>query len=184
MQIGRLEPVLAQLKIAINRSNSEFQVKKQIFDLPVKQVNIFYKWLQSMPYNEAVTIDLVTLRRGELALPWDLATAKNVIKYYEKEMDLYPSIELDGEISLVRVKNDAAMFSDSLQQKGGIDFNAANLDLKIKRDGSGVPLPFSQQDISSLNNLEGLEPVILDIRPATSLPFFSQLQSSPIPAST
>ena len=61
---------------------------------------------------------------------------------------------------------------------GGIDFNSANLNLKIKRDGNGVPLPLSQQDMATLSNLEGLEPVILDIRPATSLPFFSQLQAS------
>jgi hypothetical protein len=49
--------------------------------------------------------------------------------------------------------------------------------LRIKRDGKGVPLPLSQQDMASLSNLEGLEPVILDIRPATSLPFFSDLQA-------
>jgi len=51
---------------------------------------------------------------------------------------------------------------------GGIDFNAAHLNLKIKRDGAGVPLPLNQQDMASLSHLEGLEPVILDIRPATS----------------
>jgi len=62
---------------------------------------------------------------------------------------------------------------------GGIDFNAAHLDLRIKRDGQGVPLPMGQQDQALLNHLEGLEPVILEIRPASSLPFFSQLQNQP-----
>jgi hypothetical protein len=67
---------------------------------------------------------------------------------------------------------------------GGIDFNASNLNLKIKRDGNGVPLPFGQQDISSISNLEGLEPIILEIRPAIGLLFFPQLQGSSMPANT
>jgi len=61
--------------------------------------------------------------------------------------------------------------------RGGIDFNAANLHLIIKRDGNGVPLPISQQDMASLSHLQGLDPVILSIHPASSLPFFSQLQA-------
>jgi hypothetical protein len=66
---------------------------------------------------------------------------------------------------------------------GGIDFNSANLNLKIKRDGNGVPLPIGQQDMASLSHLEGLEPVVLDIHPASmSTPFFSQLKNNPSPA--
>jgi hypothetical protein len=62
---------------------------------------------------------------------------------------------------------------------GGIDFNAANLNLQIKRDGNGVPLPLAQQDMAQLSNIEGLDPVILSIKPASQTPLFSQLQSSP-----
>jgi len=64
---------------------------------------------------------------------------------------------------------------DKAQVNGGIDFNAANLNLQIKRDGNGVPLPISQQDMDNIN-IDGLEPIITDIRPATGLPMFSQLQ--------
>ena len=59
---------------------------------------------------------------------------------------------------------------------GGIDFNASNLNFKIRRDGSGVPLPVSQQDMAQISSLEGIEPFILDIRPATSLPFYAPFQ--------
>lgn len=58
---------------------------------------------------------------------------------------------------------------------GGIDLNAANLNLQIKRDGRGVPLPLAQQDMTQLNNLEGLEPVILKIQPAIESSFLTQI---------
>jgi len=60
---------------------------------------------------------------------------------------------------------------------GGIDFNAAHLRLQIKRDGKGVPLPISQQDLENIK-IDGLVPIIIDIRPANSVPIFSQLQNS------
>ena len=57
-------------------------------------------------------------------------------------------------------------------QPGGIDFAASNLDLQIKRDGAGVPLPVSAQDLDHIR-IDGLVPVILSIRPAASLPLFT-----------
>ena len=60
---------------------------------------------------------------------------------------------------------------------GGIDFNSANLNLQIKRDGKGVPLPIDQQDLQNIH-IDGLVPVIIDIKPATSLPLFAELQNS------
>jgi len=59
---------------------------------------------------------------------------------------------------------------------GGIDFNAANLHLQIKRDGNGVPLPISQQNLENIH-IDGLIPIITDIRPAATLPIFTQLQT-------
>jgi hypothetical protein len=38
--------------------------------------------------------------------------------------------------------------------------------MTIKRDGKGVPLPLSQQDLAQLSNIEGLAPEILSIEPA------------------
>jgi len=58
---------------------------------------------------------------------------------------------------------------------GGIDFNAAHLNLQIKRDGYGVALPVSQQNLENIK-IDGLIPIIIEIKSASSLPFFSALQ--------
>jgi hypothetical protein len=61
---------------------------------------------------------------------------------------------------------------DHAMLNGGIDFNSANLNLQIKRDGNGVPLPLARQDLENIK-IDGLVPIIIDIKPATSLPIFA-----------
>jgi len=56
------------------------------------------------------------------------------------------------------------------QKVGGINLNAELLDLQIKRDGNGVPLPLPQQPIQTMQ-IEGFIPVIINITPTTNLPF-------------
>ena len=51
---------------------------------------------------------------------------------------------------------------------GGINLNPALLDLQIKRDGNGVPLPLPMQPIESMH-IEGFIPVIINITPVTNL---------------
>ncbi|MBF0486366.1 MAG: hypothetical protein HQL16_07635 [Candidatus Omnitrophica bacterium] len=63
---------------------------------------------------------------------------------------------------------DFAMATDLT--KGGIDLNAANLNLQVKRDGAGVPLPVSAQNLENFK-IDGLIPEILSIQPVTTLPF-------------
>jgi len=60
---------------------------------------------------------------------------------------------------------------------GGIDLNAAHLNLQIKRDGQGVPLPINQQDLENIK-IEGLIPVIISIKPATSVSIFPELENT------
>lgn len=52
---------------------------------------------------------------------------------------------------------------------GGIDLNAGLLDLQIRRDQYGVPLPVFQQPLGSME-IRGFTPVILNVAPA-NLPF-------------
>lgn len=52
----------------------------------------------------------------------------------------------------------------SIANPGGIDFNENNLDLQIKRDGNGIPLPLESQD-PALLNIQGLAPIIIRISP-------------------
>jgi len=58
---------------------------------------------------------------------------------------------------------------------GGIDLNAANMKLLIKRDGKGMILPISQAILNRIK-INGLVPVILSIRPAADTPLMSELQ--------
>lgn len=49
---------------------------------------------------------------------------------------------------------------------GGIDFDPSLLNLQIKRNGKGVPLPLPQQNLENIN-IDGLYPVIINMQPAT-----------------
>ena len=69
--------------------------------------------------------------------------------------------------------------SSDLEKNGGIDMNAANLAIAIKRDGKGVPLPLAQQELAQLSNIEGLDPVILSIKPANQTALFAELVAHP-----
>ncbi len=52
---------------------------------------------------------------------------------------------------------------------GGINLDPAFLDLQIKRDGKGVPLPVLQQPIQNMQ-IEGFLPIIINVTPIPSLP--------------
>ncbi|MDE2231550.1 MAG: hypothetical protein KGJ95_05750 [Candidatus Omnitrophica bacterium] len=75
-----------------------------------------------------------------------------------------------------QTNSESALIAESLTKKGGIDLNAANLNLFIKRDGSGVPLPWAQQDISLFKNIQGFVPQIVEIRPAVDISVINELQ--------
>jgi hypothetical protein len=59
---------------------------------------------------------------------------------------------------------------------GGIDLNSANMIFNIKRDGKGVALPFTQQDLRLLNNIQGFIPTIFEIKPVMNLPIVAELE--------
>jgi len=63
-------------------------------------------------------------------------------------------------VALVPVKPPTADAS----QLGGIALNAKMLDLQIKRDGAGAPLPISQQPLDKIN-IQGFVPQIISIQP-------------------
>ncbi len=93
------------------------------------------------------------------------------------------SISQIGVLKSILDDIDAAMTADKAAvanpakptDLGGIDMNAANLNLQIKRDGKGVPLPLPQQDWEHIK-IDGLVPVILEIKPAMATPLLSELQ--------
>lgn len=71
----------------------------------------------------------------------------------------------------------------SKQNPGGISLNAKLLDMQIKRDGNGVPLPLPQQPIQTMR-IEGFIPVIINITPTTNLPFLLGVAPQQDPSDT
>jgi hypothetical protein len=64
-------------------------------------------------------------------------------------------------------------------QKGGIDFNPEFLDLQIKRDGNGVPLPINRQPVQWIERqIQGIVPVIINVAPVTNLPMLLGVAAS------
>ena len=63
--------------------------------------------------------------------------------------------------------SDNAM-STSKDKLGGIDLTFDMLDLQIKRDGNGVPLPVIEQPLDKIE-INGFIPVIINIAPVTNL---------------
>ncbi|MDP8212371.1 MAG: hypothetical protein P9X22_03650, partial [Candidatus Zapsychrus exili] len=87
---------------------------------------------------------------------------KSIDKYYN-----WDAIKDAILKELKDVKSDKAMISETAT--GGIDLNPAYLDMQIKRDGAGVPLPLDMQVIETMK-IEGFIPVIINITPITNFP--------------
>jgi hypothetical protein len=67
----------------------------------------------------------------------------------------------------------------SKEEVGGIDFNPSRMDLRIRRDASGVPLPVELQDLPNIH-IDGLYPVIINITPVFNpLPLLGLSSSGP-----
>jgi len=96
-----------------------------------------------------------------------------IVMYHQGVLETQESPEWDTPQPADAAKEDPAML------KGGIDLNSANLAMIIKRDGNGVVLPLNQQDLTQLSTIQGLNPVILSIRPASQTPEFAHLQTNP-----
>ena len=69
--------------------------------------------------------------------------------------------------------SDSAMSTKVIQDRkvGGIDMATSKLDLAIRRDKKGFPLPMSQQDLPQLSQVKGFIPVIVGIKSMIGLPF-------------
>ncbi|MBN1869009.1 MAG: glycogen/starch synthase [Candidatus Omnitrophica bacterium] len=63
--------------------------------------------------------------------------------------------------------NASAMISSPV---GGIDLNSTLLDLQIKRDDNGIPLPLPQQPIEQMH-IDGFLPVIINVTPFENMSF-------------
>jgi len=87
----------------------------------------------------------------------------NIIQTYT--MEYIDTSDLAMRAALEDV-GDEAMMPETV---GGIDFNPDLLDLQIRRDVNGTPLPLPQQPIHNIN-IDGFIPVIINISPVPSIP--------------
>ena len=99
-------------------------------------------------------------------------------RYIKEYVDRMPTAKELFDAAGERVERlvTGGLKEQAMVEPGGIDMNAANLNLQIKRDGYGVPLPISQQNLENIH-IDGLIPVILDIRPATSTGILAELMA-------
>ncbi len=75
-------------------------------------------------------------------------------------------------------KSDEAMVINT-DGYGGINFDSSMMDLKIKRDGHGVPLSIEMQDLDTAMQVPGFEPHILFMAPVNMMEFLGMTDSLP-----
>jgi len=81
------------------------------------------------------------------------------------------------EIIEEEIGDQAQLVEPETKRVGGIFLDRELLDLQIERNGSGVPLPISQQNIENLQ-IEGFLPVITNITPINSVPLMLGMDAS------
>ncbi len=141
-------------------------------------------WVVIKPFWDATYFNILKLNEGEL----------NFSEMVEKDFrNLFNLGDLQIEGNFIadggsesypffvwqkpQLKDDSKAASAPIAEtkftKGGIDFDPTNMNLQIKRDGKGVPLPLPQQNLEQIN-IQGLFPVIINITPinAQTLPIF------------
>ncbi|MCK5581087.1 MAG: AAA family ATPase [Candidatus Omnitrophica bacterium] len=67
---------------------------------------------------------------------------------------------------------------DEEKEIGGIDLSRDALNLEIKRNSRGIPLPIQMQNIENIN-INGFVPIIINISPIMNFPLFSGLSNEP-----
>ena len=104
----------------------------------------------------------------------------------DNRLNNYPKLKKERETRRREVQNvDNAILTTaepiaSQDHLGGINLNPALLDLQIKRDGKGIPLPINQQPIWNMK-IEGFIPVIINVTPV-SLPLLLGENQHEVPA--
>lgn len=116
-----------------------------------------------------ISNELYVMGAEEGEIVYDHSIREEVIPqedwYYEViQHDVWTKTVRSKALNPIRVP-DAAQINAQNKQLGGIDMNRNRLNLLIKRDGTGVPLPASQQNWSQVD-IQGLKPVIYKMEPA------------------
>ena len=108
-----------------------------------------------------------------LAVTFENADRQTIENAMEKGK--MPIAEIMQRLEGGTLGKDAAMNADNVTRSettpvGGINLNPKLLDMQIRRDGNGVPLPLPQQPIKDFH-IEGFIPIIINVTPVSNLPF-------------
>jgi len=78
---------------------------------------------------------------------------------------------IDAYIKRIEAVSPDRMMAGEIKKPdvGGINLNPALLDLTIKRDGNGVPLPMTPDEMKSIQ-IDGFLPIIINVTPISNLP--------------
>lgn len=121
-----------------------------------------YKGVFNLVHNKG---DLKTSSDGRLML-------KDVIIVVDVNGIVSQSVYNENNLKKLKEASSSLLFKNPIlgvNKVGGINLNPDMLDLQIKRDRNGVPLPLGQQPIYNMR-IDGFYPVILNIQPVTNLP--------------
>ncbi|MBP9854210.1 MAG: isocitrate lyase/phosphoenolpyruvate mutase family protein [Candidatus Omnitrophica bacterium] len=161
----RLDDIKKELRFPGARESEHNRIHG-LFKQIVKQINVEQK------------DELKKYIENELAKSWsdgphyenDIPNIEALNKEDHFSRDNMESIKKDFLRKTILPELDKAMTGQKPENTGGIDLNPALLDLQIKRDGSGVPLPMIQQPSDLMKNIEGFIPVIINIVPVSNMP--------------
>lgn len=73
---------------------------------------------------------------------------------------------------------DVAENAGSEENPGGIDLDPAMLNLQIRMDENGIPLPVNEQPVH-LMHIDGFVPVIINVVPVTNMPMLLGIKEAP-----
>ena len=107
---------------------------------------------------------MITLRKVDDRIEYTREVVKRFIGGLSRRNNSF-TIQLTGEIASASSPLVEQLTTSDEFTKGGIDLNSALLDLQIKRDGNGVPLPIFNQPPDLLMNIQGFLPVIINVTP-------------------
>jgi hypothetical protein len=101
----------------------------------------------------------------------------------EKKEQVQPPVDSEFQPSPAPVSSPVSPVNALLSGKtgadakvGGIDLSRDKLELQIKRDGQGMPLPVHLQDVERIL-IDGFVPIIINIAPMNDLPLLLGLDT-------
>lgn len=171
--MGSRAPVLRMLESLEDRFRVEDQKGGMRRDVrfPVVLIDDYTQDRGNLYSGETQIIGRVD--RIQLTIP-DLGVIYHILEGIQEQISTWSAGQghLSGEVKRISASSslvddratDVPQGTSSSSAVGGIDFDPSAMNLQIKRDGKGVPLPLPQQNLQHIH-LDGLYPVILNIVP-------------------